>query len=281
MNCAAQKYCSPIVRCGPEFIWPRRPRSSAGAAADELKLQIEVLVAEHEIAKTVSNVAAQVKADLLFIGRNADPGTLGRLRTDGVTQFPCGADGHVGMRRLSSRLSSLLEEAGQESRLADRDCRPHPVWVSSGHRTCQYGSGGITGCRNARRCTASSYSARHAVIAVFTQVIVAVVYSWSVFRGPLGQPHGWSKAETITPYRYAILMIAIGTIIGGLWQDRKGARLVASVGGLLVGIGFLQGAAWLGDSVQRLDAGLRHDRGPRRGIRLCHADRESGQMVSR
>src|SRR5208283_1879114 len=90
--------------------------------------------------------------------------------------------------------------------------------------------------------------ARHAVIAVFTQVIVAVVYSWSVFRGPLAQLHGWSKAETITPYRYAILMIAIGTIVGGLWQDRKGARLVASVGGLLVGIGFLC-AAWLGNSV--------------------------------
>jgi MFS transporter, OFA family, oxalate/formate antiporter len=89
---------------------------------------------------------------------------------------------------------------------------------------------------------------RHAVIAVFTQMIVAVVYSWSVFRGPLTQLHGWSKAETIAPYRYALLMVATGTIIGGLWQDRRGARLVASAGGFLVGIGFLV-AAWIGDSV--------------------------------
>lgn len=81
--------------------------------------------------------------------------------------------------------------------------------------------------------------ARHAVIAVFIQVIVAVVYSWSVFRGPLTQWHGWTKAQTITPYRYCLIVVALGTIIGGLWQDRKGARLVGSVGGLLLAIGSL------------------------------------------
>jgi len=79
--------------------------------------------------------------------------------------------------------------------------------------------------------------ARHAVIAVFMQIILAVVYSWSVFRGPLTLLHGWSKAQTITPYRYMLIMVAIGTVIGGLWQDRKGARLVASVGGLMLAFG--------------------------------------------
>lgn len=75
-----------------------------------------------------------------------------------------------------------------------------------------------------------------------------MVYSWSVFRGPLTQLHGWSRAETIAPYRYALLMVAMGTIVGGLWQDRRGARVVASMGGILVGIGFLL-SAWIGYTV--------------------------------
>ncbi len=34
--------------------------------------------------------------------------------------------------------------------------------------------------------------ARHAVIAVFMQMMITVVYSWSVFRVPLATLHGWS-----------------------------------------------------------------------------------------
>jgi len=93
--------------------------------------------------------------------------------------------------------------------------------------------------------------ARHAIIAVLIQAINAVVYSWSVFRGPLTQLHGWSKAQTIMPYRYSLLLVAVGTIIGGLWQDRKGPRLVATVGGLMLATGFLL-AAFFGNSLAGL-----------------------------
>ena len=95
---------------------------------------------------------------------------------------------------------------------------------------------------------------RHGVIAVFMQVILAVVYSWSVFRGPLTQLHGWSKAQTIAPNRYSLVMVALGAIIGGLWQDRKGARLVASVGGIMLATGSLI-AAFFGDTVGGLILG--------------------------
>jgi OFA family oxalate/formate antiporter-like MFS transporter len=96
--------------------------------------------------------------------------------------------------------------------------------------------------------------ARHAIIAVLIQAINAVVYSWSVFRGPLTHLHGWSKAQTITPYRYSLLMVAVGTIIGGLWQDRKGPRLVASVGGVMLAAGCLV-SAFFGDTLGGLVAG--------------------------
>src|SRR5271168_1051983 len=96
--------------------------------------------------------------------------------------------------------------------------------------------------------------ARHALIAVWIQAINAVVYSWSVFRGPLTQLHHWSKAQTITPYRYSLLMVAVGAIVGGLWQDRRGPRLVATVGGLMLATGFLV-SAYFGDTLTGLIVG--------------------------
>ena len=54
---------------------------------------------------------------------------------------------------------------------------------------------------------------RYAAAAVFMQVLLGVIYSWSIFRGPLAQLHGWTKAETIAPYRYSILTFAAGMIL--------------------------------------------------------------------
>ena len=102
--------------------------------------------------------------------------------------------------------------------------------------------------------TKTQNRARHALVAVFMRIIVAVVYSWSVFRSPLSQLHGWSKAETIMPYRYSLILVALGSFIGGRWQDRDGPRVVASVGGALVGVGFLI-SAFYGNTLGGLIAG--------------------------
>lgn len=94
----------------------------------------------------------------------------------------------------------------------------------------------------------SANRVRYAVAAVVMQVLLGVVYSWSIFRAPLAKLHGWTKAETIAPYRYSLLAFAAGMILAGFWQDRKGPRMVASVGGFLLGTGCLL-AAWIGGTV--------------------------------
>jgi OFA family oxalate/formate antiporter-like MFS transporter len=117
---------------------------------------------------------------------------------------------------------------------------------------CQYDA--MTPAAAKTPTVVSPSRARHALIAVWIQAINAVVYSWSVFRGPLTQLHGWSKAQTIMPYRYSLLLVAVGAIVGGLWQDRKGPRLVATVGALMLGTGCLI-SALLGDSLTWLVIG--------------------------
>src|ERR1700691_1195349 len=96
--------------------------------------------------------------------------------------------------------------------------------------------------------------ARYAVLALFMQMMITVVYSWSVFRVPLGVLHGWTKDQTITPNRYSLIMVAAGAIVGGMWQDRVGPRLVASVGGTLLALGSLI-SMFFGDSLTGLVIG--------------------------
>jgi MFS transporter, OFA family, oxalate/formate antiporter len=83
---------------------------------------------------------------------------------------------------------------------------------------------------------------RYAVAPILMQVLLGLLYSWSVFRGPLAKAYGWSNVQTIAPYRYSLAFLVVGTILGGLWQDRSGPRLVATVGGVLLGLGWLLSA---------------------------------------
>ena len=92
---------------------------------------------------------------------------------------------------------------------------------------------------------------QYAAAAVFMQILLGIIYAWSIFRAPLAQLHGWSNAQTIAPYRYSLLAFAAGMILAGFWQDRKGPRIVASAGGFLLGTGCLL-AAFFGDTVSGL-----------------------------
>lgn len=96
--------------------------------------------------------------------------------------------------------------------------------------------------------------AKYAASAVFMQILLGVIYSWSIFRNPLAQLHGWSNAQTVAPYRYSLLAFAAGMIVAGFWQDRKGPRIVASVGGFLLGTGCVLSALF-GESLSGLIVG--------------------------
>ncbi len=78
-----------------------------------------------------------------------------------------------------------------------------------------------------------------AVAAVIMQICLGAVYGWSVFVKPLIAAHHWTLTSVSLNFTLAIHFLGVGTIIGGLWQDRVGPRKVATVAGVIYGIGYL------------------------------------------
>ena len=82
-----------------------------------------------------------------------------------------------------------------------------------------------------------------AAAAIVTQVCLGAVYGWSVFVAPLVAMTGWSLTQVSLTFTLAIAFLGVGTILGGLWQDRAGPRPVATLAGILYGVGYLL-AGW-------------------------------------
>jgi len=68
---------------------------------------------------------------------------------------------------------------------------------------------------------------------------LGILYTWSVISAAIPKEWGWSEADKSWPYSIALLVFAFTTIPAGRMQDRIGPRWVATIGGLLVGIGFI------------------------------------------
>jgi len=68
---------------------------------------------------------------------------------------------------------------------------------------------------------------------------LGVLYTWSVVSKGIPDAWGWSEAARSLPYSVACLIFSLIMVPAGRMQDRIGPRTVASIGGLLVGIGLL------------------------------------------
>ena len=74
---------------------------------------------------------------------------------------------------------------------------------------------------------------------VIMNVCVGTTYAWSVFTKPLTQSEPWTQTQVTLTFTIAVAFVGLGSLLGGMWQDRKGPRLVASTAGLFYGVGFL------------------------------------------
>lgn len=70
-------------------------------------------------------------------------------------------------------------------------------------------------------------------------LLLGVLYSWSVISKEIPGEWGWTEADSALPYTIACLMFALMMVLAGKLQDRFGPRIVASTGGLLTGTGLI------------------------------------------
>ena len=70
-------------------------------------------------------------------------------------------------------------------------------------------------------------------------LILGVLYAWGVFVKALVKDLHWSTTDATLPMSVATACFAIMMVFAGRCQDKYGPRLVATAGGLLLGIGLI------------------------------------------
>ncbi|MFQ5855193.1 MAG: OFA family MFS transporter [Anaerolineae bacterium] len=75
--------------------------------------------------------------------------------------------------------------------------------------------------------------------ALMVQLILGVIYAFSVFVKPLEAHFGWDRAQTTWAFSINVATFAIVMVYGGRLQDRIGPRKVCMLGGALMGLGFV------------------------------------------
>jgi len=88
--------------------------------------------------------------------------------------------------------------------------------------------------------------------AILIQLCLGAIYSWSVFTPELTKPveeggFGFSNTQSQVIFSVGLATFAFVMLFAGRWQARKGPRLVALAGGLLLGLGYIL-AKFLGGS---------------------------------
>jgi len=75
------------------------------------------------------------------------------------------------------------------------------------------------------------------VAGVCMQMALGAAYAWSVFRIPLVKQFGWSIAQVSSTFTICWFVLGCTSVLGGLWMNRSGPRIVAVAGGILWGSG--------------------------------------------
>jgi OFA family oxalate/formate antiporter-like MFS transporter len=68
---------------------------------------------------------------------------------------------------------------------------------------------------------------------------LGVLYTWSVISKGVPAAWNWSETDKSLPYAIACLVFCLIMIPAGRMQDKIGPRIVATIGGILVGIGLI------------------------------------------
>ena len=77
------------------------------------------------------------------------------------------------------------------------------------------------------------------IAALCINLVLGVLYAWSVMGKALVTQWHWSKTQAAMPFTVSTVAFAIMMIFAGRLQDRIGPRIVATCGGLILGLGLI------------------------------------------
>ena len=75
--------------------------------------------------------------------------------------------------------------------------------------------------------------------ALSINLILGVLYAWSVMGKALVAQWHWSKTDATLPFTVSTAAFALTMIFAGRWQDKIGPRYVAMLGGIILGAGLV------------------------------------------
>jgi len=68
---------------------------------------------------------------------------------------------------------------------------------------------------------------------------LGILYTWSVISKRIPDDWGWNEDDKSLPYMIACLVFSLIMVPAGRMQDKISPRIVATIGGILVGLGFI------------------------------------------
>lgn len=75
--------------------------------------------------------------------------------------------------------------------------------------------------------------------AVGVNLISGFIYTWSVLSKSLIEDFGWTSSQSSLPYTLFTISFVVAMVIFGKVQDRKGPRLIATLGCIFMGSGLI------------------------------------------
>lgn len=77
------------------------------------------------------------------------------------------------------------------------------------------------------------------VTGVILLLFLGLIYAWSVFRIPLENEFGWSKADTSVIFSISMIMFCFGGLISGIVTGKKGSRFTLLCCAVFLAAGFI------------------------------------------
>ncbi len=84
-----------------------------------------------------------------------------------------------------------------------------------------------------------NYGWRNTFAGLGINLALGILYTWSVISKGIPEEWNWTQSDKSMPYAIACLVFSLVMVPAGRMQDKMGPRIVATLGGILVGLGMI------------------------------------------